>query len=132
MNSDKNKPEELNKKANRVQKSEDATTIIKKYKEIIRTKKKSIVCITYYQGKVFRRFKEKEKFIRRVNEFKVHKTTMIFKMNIIKLIDKHPQLMKSSVTLGFLKNCYKDIKQICNENPNEFEQVKVICLRKNS
>ena len=132
MNSDKNKPDKLNKKANRVQKSEDATTIIKKYKEIIRTKKKSIVCITYYQGKVFRRFKEKEKFIRRVNEFKVHKTTMIFKMNIIKLIDKHPQLMKSSVTLGFLKNCYKDIKQICNENPNEFEQVKVICLRKNS
>ena len=29
--------------------------------------------------------------------------------------------MKSSVTLGFLKNFYKDIQQISNENLNEFE-----------
>ena len=46
---------------------------------------------------------------------------VIFKINIVKLIDKHPKLMKSSVTLGFLKTCYKNIKHICNENPNEFE-----------
>ena len=29
--------------------------------------------------------------------------------------------MKSSVTLGFLKNYCKDIKQICEENSNEVE-----------
>ena len=29
--------------------------------------------------------------------------------------------MKSSVTLGFLKNYCKDIKEICKENSNEFE-----------
>ena len=41
----------------------------------------------------------------------------------LKLIDKYPKLMMSSVTLGFLKNYYKDIKEIenPNENPNEFE-----------
>ena len=38
--------------------------------------------------------------------------------------------MKPSVTLDFLKSYYKDIKQICKENSNEFEYVKVICLRK--
>ena len=27
--------------------------------------------------------------------------------------------MKSSVTLGFLKKYYKDIKQICNKNPGK-------------
>ena len=71
--------------------------------------------------KSFRRFKEKEKFIKLIKEFNVHKNTMIFKINVVKLIDKHPKLMKSSVTLGLLKNYYKDIKQICNKNSNKFE-----------
>ena len=56
-----------------------------------------------------------------MNEFKVHKSTIIFKINIFKLIDKHPKLMKSSITLGFLKIYYKDVKQIYKENSNEFE-----------
>ena len=124
--------EELNEKADKVEKIEDAANIIKQYEEIIRTKKKNIVCIGYHQGKVFRRFKEKKKFIKLLKVFKVHETTMIFKINIIKLIDEDPKLMKSSVTLGFLKNNYKDIKQICKENPNEFQYVKVICFRENS
>ena len=56
-----------------------------------------------------------------VGKSKIHKSTIIFKINISELIDKHPKLMKSSVTLGFLKNYYKDIKQICKENSSEFE-----------
>ena len=47
--------------------------------------KKNIVRIVYHQGKVFRRFKEKEKFIKLAKQFKVHKTRMIIKINIIKL-----------------------------------------------
>ena len=70
---------------------------------------------------MFKNFKDKEKFIKLVNEFKVHKTTIIFKINIFKLIGKYPKLMKSSIGLGFLKNYYKDIKQICKENSKEFE-----------
>ena len=112
--------EELNKKADKVEKPEDAATIIKQYEDIIHTKKRNIISIAYHRGKVLKRFKDKEKFIKLVNEFKVHKSTVIFKINIVKLIDKHPILMESSVTLGFLKNYYKDITQICNENPNEF------------
>ena len=110
----------LNEKADKVENPEDATAIIKQYEDIIRTKKNNIISIAYHQGKVFKRFKDKEKFIKLVNEFKVHNSTTIFKINIVKLIDNHPILMKSSVTLGFLKNYYKDIIQICNENPNEF------------
>ena len=43
-------------------------------------------------------------------------------------MNKRPKLM-SSVTLDFLKNYYKDIKQIYNENLNEFEKLKVICFK---
>ena len=113
--------EELNKMAEEVGKPEDATAVIKQYEDIIRTKKKGVISIAYHQGKVFKRFKDKEKFIKLVNEFKVHKSTIIFKINIFKLIEKYPKLMKSSIVLGFLKNYYKDIKQICKENSKEFE-----------
>ena len=39
----------------------------------------------------------------------MHKSTSIFKINIFKLITKYSKLMKSSVTLTFLKNYFKDI-----------------------
>ena len=63
--------------------------------------------MAYHQGKVFKKFKDKEKFIKLVNEFKLHKTTIIFKISIFKLCEKYPKLLKSSIGLGFLKYYYK-------------------------
>ena len=119
VNNDIIETQELNEKADKVQKPEDAAAVIKQYEGIIRTKKKNIISIAYHQGNVFKRFKNKEKFIRLVNEFKVHKSTIIFKINIFELIGRYPKLMKSSIGLGFLKNYYKDIEQICEENSKE-------------
>ena len=56
--------EELNKMAEEVEKPEVAATVIKQYEDIIWTKKKGIISIAYHQGKVFKRFKDKERFIR--------------------------------------------------------------------
>ena len=72
--------DELNKKAEKVQKPEEAAAVIKQYEDIIRTKKKDIISIAYHQRKVFKKFKDKEKFIKLVNEFKAHKTTTIYKI----------------------------------------------------
>ena len=80
INSEKVETEDLNKKDDYVKKSEDAATSIKECEETICTRKKYIISILYHQGKVFRRFKEKEKFVKLVKEFKVQKTTMIFKL----------------------------------------------------
>ena len=63
---------------------------------------------------MLKRFKDKEKFVRLVNEFKVHKSTITFKINIFKLCGKYAKLIKSTTGLGFLKNYNKDIKEICN------------------
>ena len=101
--------DELNKQAEEVQKLEDAADLIKQQKNITRIKKKGIINIAFHQGKVFKKFKDKEKFI-----------TIVFKINVFKLIEKYLKLMKSSIGLGFLKYYYKDIKEICNENSNEF------------
>ena len=81
--------------------AEKVANIIKQYEEILRTKRKGIISVAYYQGKLFKRLKEKEKFIQMVSNLKIHKRTIIFKISILKLIQKHPKLMKSSVTLTF-------------------------------
>ena len=94
--------------------------MIQECKSIIRTKKKGIIWIIYHQGKVFKKFKGKDKFITLVNKLGIHKTTVICKINIFKLYERHSKLLKSSVGLGFRKTHYKDIQEICNENEWEF------------
>ena len=112
--------EHLNKQAEEVQDSEKAAEIIKRYEDIIKTKNKGIINVAYYQGQVLKRFKEKEKFTKLVGELGFHKTTIIFKINIFKLCNKYPKLLKSSIGLGFFKNYYKNIKAICEENEKDF------------
>ena len=75
--------EELNKLAEKVQKPEEAADIIKQYQKILRTKRKGIISVANYQGKLFKRFKEKEKFIQMVGKSKIHKSTLLFKINVL-------------------------------------------------
>ena len=89
--------EELNKEAGEMQEPEKAAKIIKQYEDIIKRKKKGIISIAYYQGKVFKRFKEKEKFIKLVSQLRIHKNTIIFKINIFKLCERYPKLLSSSL-----------------------------------
>ena len=105
--------EELNEQTGMVDNPEDPADLIKKYEEILKTKRQGIMSVAYHQGKVVSRFREKEKFVRLVADFGVHKGTSIFKINLLRLLDKYPKLKKSSVTLSFMKNYFKNIKQIC-------------------
>ena len=77
--------------------------IIKEQEDIIKTNKKNITFFAYQQGKVFRKFKENRKFKSLVERFKITKGTIIFKINIFKLIDKYPKMLTSSITLNFSK-----------------------------
>ena len=60
---------------------------------------------------MFKKFKDKEKFIKLVNQFNVHKSPITVEINIYKLCEKYSKLMKSSIGLDFLKDI-KDIKDI--------------------
>ena len=77
VNNDTTETEELNEEADKVKKPKEAANIIKQYEEILRTKRKSIISVVYHQGKVFRRFREKEKFVSLVADFGVHKNSII-------------------------------------------------------
>ena len=109
-------PEELNKEAEEIQQPEEAAKVIKQYEDIIKTKKEGIISIGYYQGKIFKRFKENEKFVKLVSQLGIHKNTVIFKINVFKLCERYPKLLRSSIGLGFLKIFHKHIKTVCREN----------------
>ena len=113
--------DDLNKEAEEIQGPGKAAEIIRQYEDIINTKKKGIINVAFYQGQIFKRFKEKEKFAKLVNELRIHKATIIFKINVFKLCKKYPKLLKSSIGLGFFKNHHKDIKAICKENEEDFQ-----------
>ena len=72
--------DDLNKEPEEIQGPGKAAEIIRQYEDIINTKKKGIINVAFYQGQIFKRFKEKEKFAKLVNELGIHKTTIIFKI----------------------------------------------------
>ena len=113
--------DDLNKEAEEVQDPKKAVIIIEWYENIIKTKRKGIINVAYHQGQVFKRFKEKEKFAKLVSELGIHKTTIIFKINVFKLCKKYPKLLKSSIDLEFFKSYHKDINAICEEYENDFQ-----------
>ena len=49
--------EDLNKEAEEIQDPEKAAEIIKRYEDIIKTKKKGIINVAYHQEQVFKKFK---------------------------------------------------------------------------
>ena len=74
--------DDLKKKAKEVEQPQKAAEVIKECENIIKANKKGIVRFAYYQGKVCKKFKDKEKFSTLVNKLKIHKTTIVFKINI--------------------------------------------------
>ena len=113
--------EDLNKEAKETKDPEKAAEIIKRYEDIIKTKRKGIINVAYHQGHVFKRFKEKEKFAKLFSKLGIHKTSIILKINVFKLCKKYPKLLTSSIGLGFFKDYRKDIKEIYKENENDFQ-----------
>ena len=73
------------------------------------------------KAKYLERFKAKDKFINMVNHFGISKFKMVFKVSIVKFLNSHPKMKKSSLSLHFLKNNFKIFKEICRENATEFK-----------
>ena len=56
-----------------------------------------------------------------VTDFKISKTTINFKIGIIKFVDDYPKIRKSSISLHFLKNNFRVVNDICKEYASEFQ-----------
>ena len=122
-NSKKNKNTDIEEMANNCTESEeDAAKNIHEFEEIIKNKKSDIVGLAYYQGKIFQKFRSKERFVNDiVTKFKVSKSTIVFKIALSRLIDEYPKIKSSSLSLHYFKKHLKLIKEICKESTSEFK-----------
>ena len=101
--------EELVKK---VDNPDDAVELTKKMDKMINSNKSSVLIIAYEQGKIFNKFKTDNKFISAVSAFKIIKTTINFKIDILKFIDMYPKIQTSYISFNDLKNNFRVIKEV--------------------
>ena len=79
----------------------DAAKVIQEFEEIIK-KKNDIVWLAYYRGKIFQKFREKERFVSdMVLKFKGSRSTIMFKNALSKLIDDYPKIKDSLLPLHY-------------------------------
>ena len=107
---------------NCMESQEDAAKVIHEFEEIIKNKKSDIVWLAYYQGKIFQKFRSKERFVNDVvTKFKVSKSTIVFKIALCRLIDEYPKIKNSSLSLHYFKKHLKLIKEVCKESASVFK-----------
>ena len=99
----RNENANMQEKVNECRKNEDAVKAIQEFEQIIQNKKSDIVWLAYYQGQIFQKFREKERFVSdMVLKFGVSKSTLVFKISLKKLIDDFPKI-KNSLSLHYFK-----------------------------
>ena len=102
-----------------VDRPDDAIKLVGRTERIMKSKKNNILILAYHQGLIFKKFKENIKFTSGVSNLKISKATINFKIEISFLMN-YPEMQKSSVSLHFLKNNFKVIKEVCREHASEF------------
>ena len=103
--SGRNENADMQEKVNGCKANEGAVKAIQESEEIIQNKKSDIVWLAYYQGQIFQKFKERERFVSNmVLKFRVSKSTIVFKIALKKLIDDFPKIKNSLLSLHYFKN----------------------------
>ena len=93
--------DDLSARVDTIKDRQEGIKIVKECENIIKTNKKKIISFAYEQRKIFKKFKEDIKFKNLVEQFRINKRTIIFKINIVKSVDKYSKMLISSVTLSF-------------------------------
>ena len=99
----------------------DATELVKKLDKLTTCSKNNILVWAYQQGKVFQKFKTNNNFVSAVTEFGISKTTINFKIDIVKFIENYPKMKKSCISLFYLKKNFRVRKNVCQEHASEFQ-----------
>ena len=99
----------------------DAAELISKIERVIKSRKNSILILAYHQGVIFKRLKENSMFTSAVTNLKISQSTINFKLGIVQFIYDYPKMKKSSISLHFLKNNFRIIKEVCREHSSEFQ-----------
>ena len=104
-----------------VKRPNDAAELISKIERVFKSRENSILVLVYHQGVIFKGFKENSMFTSAVTNLKISKSTINFKIGIVQFIHDYPKMKKSSISLHFLKNNFRIIKEVCREHSSDFQ-----------
>ena len=93
--------EDIEKKAKSVKSPEEAVEAVNNMEKVIKSDKCNILWLAYQQDQISQKFKMNDNFINMVKEFNISKSTILFKISIVKCINKYPRMKKSSLSLHF-------------------------------
>ena len=99
----------------------DAIELVKKLDKLTKRSKNNILMWAYQQGKVFQKFKMNNKFVSAVTQFGISKTTINFKIGIVKFMETYIKIKKSCILLFYIKNNCRVVKNVCQEHASEFQ-----------
>ena len=111
---------DMQEKVNNVTTTEDVAKLVLEFEQIIKNGKSDIIWLTYHQGQIFQKFKEKWWFASMVLQFCVSKLTRVFRIAFFKLINNYPEIKNSSLSLHYFKRYLKAIREICKEKTSVF------------
>ena len=89
---------------------DNAAELIGGIERIMKSKKDNTLILACHQDTIFKKYKEKNRFTSAAAGFKICKATINFKIDIMKFISLH-----------FLKNNFRLIKEVCIEHASEFQ-----------
>ena len=104
-----------------VKDSDEAVKLINRMDKMIKTKKNNTLTIARKQGEIFKKFKTNNKFLSAVNAFKINKGTIKFKIGIVEFISMYLKIEKSCISRYYLKNDFRILKEVCQENAIKFQ-----------
>ena len=113
--------EDFEKTSNSIKNPDDVVNVIGKTEKNIRSKESSILWLAYQQAQIFEKFKANENFIDMIKKRGISKYTILFKIFIVTFVSKYSRMKKCSLSLHFVKNSFKMIKEICHKNACEFK-----------
>lgn len=87
-----------------VENSEEAVEVFEDMQKFNKSNKCSILWPAYLPGQIFERFKVNNNFINMVNQFEINKSTIIFKISIVRFLNNHPNMKKTLLSFHFSNN----------------------------
>ena len=93
--------EDIEKKAKSVKSPEEAVEAVNNMEKVTKSNKCNILWLAYQQDKISQKFKMNDNFVNMVKEFNISKSTILFKISIVKCINKYPRMKKSSLSPHF-------------------------------
>lgn len=74
--------------------------MVKEYEVVIRSRKKGTLKVPFRKGRILKHFKESKGFVKIIKKLRVIRSTVYFKINLLKILEKYLKLTKSLLSLN--------------------------------